>query len=85
MAKASAQTDSLLKVTCNIYNNLIDSLVDTGASTNYISQQLINKISKEKQLNIIESSNSVQIGDKTIIRSNGHVILDVYINDIPDG
>ena len=52
---SNVNTTDLLKLSCNIYDNSVDSLVDTGASANYISQDLINKILVQRHLYIKRS------------------------------
>ncbi len=76
---SSDQQSDLIKIHCDFYNTEVETLVDTGASTNYISQDLVTRIMVYQPLIIEDSINNVQIGDKTVIKSKGRVLLRISI------
>ena len=76
----STNDDTLIKLICSIQNHQFTSLVDTGATANYISLEALNQIDPQQEFVIEPNNQSVQIGDKSYIQSQGKVCLPVEID-----
>ena len=75
---------NLIILNLEIDSLLVESLVDSGASSNYISESTFNKLLHDAPSRILafhEHQQPVIIADKTSVQSRGTVTLEAYIID----
>ena len=80
---AAAQVDSndeLIKLTCFIQNQSVLALVDTGASSNYISRDTLTELDPLGLFSVEPHVQSIKVGDNRFVTSIGKVTLPMVVD-----
>jgi hypothetical protein len=72
--------DPLITLDTEIEQTYVVSLIDTGATANYISQTTLFQLDPNEKFCIERYERAVQVGDKTVVKSLGRVTLPVTID-----
>ena len=80
MAAPANSTDNLIKLHCLIQHYDVLALVDTGATSNYISLDKLTQIDPDSQFVIESYYQSVKVGDNRFVKSIGRVTLPLMID-----
>ena len=83
LGQHGAIRNELLTIDCEIDEVTLESLVDTGATSNYISAKVISQLQQRRPLQINPFHHSVQVGDARVVQSLGKVTLSVVIQGTP--
>ncbi len=76
------KSDNLIKLNINISNTLLEALVDSGASYNYLSKAAYEKLLPLTDNSVFTPSNhTVQIADKSIVKSIGRLEVDMALDE----
>ena len=72
--------DELIKLTCFIQNQTVLALVDTGASSNYISKDTLTELDPLGLFPIEPHVQSIKVGDNRFVTSIGKVTMPMIVD-----
>ena len=71
---ANINENGLIVINCEVNNARVDGLIDSGASSNYISLKTLTSINNaENPLKVEKNRHSIQLADKSQVISEGKV------------
>jgi hypothetical protein len=79
-ASQGDSNDNLIKLNCFIQHQNCSALVDTGATSNYISQDKLSQVDPDSNFVVEPFSQSIKVGDNRFVKSIGRVTLPIMID-----